>query len=402
MVPVKILPFGTYYKQKIRRVMKNIFKFIMLLFCSQVYAAKAQEVYLYGYLSNAAKAWAGLLTKLGPSGEIASYVQEAQDNNASAFFDAISVLAFNSTAISLFEITHHISQAFDVISEPIIARKNQCTKNLMNCDIASQTIVIDGEVFGAFADYDSDNNGSFKTRNTGFHINAKSFVSDGWQIGVSYTRSMTDTQDSKVYADAVSNSITIFSEYLANSGFFINMGINGGNTSWATDKNIAGIIDNSAYDTEFMAGQVNTGFRMHRGRITMTPQVGVKYAIINADKYIDSVAQEFKSWWYNALTGFIGLKLGFDFIGSDFIVRPNLNIGGSYDAISRGTESLEVQLIDGSYYAIPIEKPNRMALNAGIGVNVYGASYSTGLNYKFDMRSNYVSNTVMMNLKIAF
>ena len=402
MVPVKFLLFDFYYKQKIRRVMKKFLFFIILLICFGINAAQAQYSYPAGYLANAAKAWAGIFSNLGPSGEVVAYIKDVQESDISAFMNTVSILAFNSTAISLFETRHHINQAFDVISSPMIARRNKCVRNLTECTSTRKNIVIGGQVFGAFADYDSNYNGDFKTRNTGFYVNAKGAISDGWQIGLSYTRSLTDTKDDKVYTDATSNSITMFSEYLANNGFFINMGINGGHTTWASDKTIAGVSDDSSYDTEFLSGQVNTGFRMYRGRITMVPQIGVRYSIIGADEYTDAVAQSFDSWWYNSLTGFMSLNIGFDFIGSDFIIRPDLRIGGSYDAINRGTQDLRVQLINGAIYDIPIEKPNRTALNAGASLNVYGEIYSAGISYMFDMRSGYISNTLMANLKIAF
>lgn len=404
MVPVKIYQFAPYYKQKIRRVMKNIFTFVMLLLIGGVYEAHAQDVLQFqaGYLSDAAKAWSSIFAGLGPGAEVAAYVRETQNTNPEAFMNTISVLAFNSSAISLFEINSHINQAFSVVNESIISRRGTCTHNLKGCNTKNQNIILDGQVFGVFADYDSDKNGSFKTRNTGFNVSAKGFISDGWQLGIAYTRSMTDTHDNKVYTDAVSNSITLFTKYLFKNGIFMNLGLNGGHTSWTADKNLAGITDDSAYDTDFFAGQMTAGMRMSRGRLSMTPSIGVKYLRIMADKYADEVAQEFDKWWYNYLTGLGGIKLSFDFIGSDFVVRPSLNIGASYDIISNGTEELGVELINLSSYQIPIESPNRTALATGLVLDFYGEYFTAGISYRLDYRENYVAHTAGVKLNIAF
>lgn len=384
--------------------MKNILFFSLLIFGFNIYSAQAQSILQFpvNYLSNAAKAWTSVLSDFGISGEIAAYVKNNQSAASVGYIDAISTLAFNTSAISLFEINHHINQAFSVIAEPIISRRNTCVKNLPNCTQKDKRIVLSGDVFGAFADYDSDKNGSFKTRNTGLSVNAKSFITDGWEIGIGYTRSMTDTEDSNVYTDAVSNSITLFSEYLAKNGFFMNVGLNAGHTSWTADKNLAGISNTSAYDTDFIAGQTNVGVRIQERKISFVPQMGVKYMRVMADKYTDDATQEFDDWWYNYLTGFAGMTLGFDFVTEGLLIRPVLTAGGSYDAISNGTDNIRVQLINSSVYNIPIESPDRMALNAGAGIEVYGENFVVGASYQLDYRENYTVNTATINLKIAF
>lgn len=384
--------------------MKNILFFSLLIFGFNIYSVQAQSILQFpvNYLSNAAKAWTSVLSDFGISGEIATYVKNNQSAASVGYIDAISTLAFNTSAISLFEINHHINQAFSVIAEPIISRRNTCVKNLPDCTQKDKRIVLSGDVFGAFADYDSDKNGSFKTRNTGFSVNAKSFITDGWEIGIGYTRSMTDTEDSNVYTDAVSNSITLFSEYLAKNGFFMNVGLNAGHTSWTADKNFAGISNNSAYDTDFIAGQTNVGVRIQGRKISFVPQMGVKYMRVMADKYTDDATQEFDDWWYNYLTGFAGMTLGFDFIAEGLLIRPVLTAGGSYDAISNGTDNIRVQLINASIYNIPIESPTRMSLNAGAGIEVYGENFVVGASYRLDYRENYTANTATINLKIAF
>lgn len=409
MVPVKNSFLDTYYKQKTGRVMKNILRFVMLLFCWDVYAATTQfDVSasdfsgMPDYLLDAAHAWSGIFESVGTSGAIASYVHDIQSVDVAKYIDAISVLGFNNTAMAIYEINNHIDRAFSVINTPLIARRSQCEKNLANCVSARRTLVVDGHVFGNFADFDSGKNGDFKTKNTGFSVNAKGYVADGWLFGVQYTRSMTDTHDTRVYSDATGNSITMFSQYLSESGIFINSGLNAGHTSWNADKSIVGIPDPSAYETDFYAAQINAGFRMFRNRISVAPQISVRYQYMSADKYVDAAAQTFDDWWFNTLNASAYVDLGFDFIGTDFIVRPNMRIGGGYDLISHGTDAMRVQLINGALYNIPIETPHRASMNGAIGVNFYTRNFAAGLNYQLDMRSDYVSHTIMAKLKIGF
>ena len=386
--------------------MKNIFKFFWLfMFCgiSGASASVPPDAF-YGmpsYLADAARAWSGVFSDMGPSGEISAYINDVQASDIAKYLDVISVLGFNNTTMAIFETNHHIDRAFDVIGLPLVSRRNGCAQNLSDC-ISRRTFVLDGHIFGAFSDYDSRENGDFKTQNTGFTVNAKGFVSDGWLFGVEYTRSMTDTHDTRAYSDATSNSITMFSQYLSRSGMFINSGLNAGHTSWTTDKSISKIADDGAYDTDFYSAQINTGIRLQRGAVSITPQTIARYTYMSADKYADAAVQTFEDWWFNMLNVSAAVDMGVNFVGTDFVVRPSVQIGGGYDLISHGTDSMRVRLINGGVYYIPIDTPHRTSLNGELGINFYTAHMVAGLNYRIDVRSDYMSHTINATLKIGF
>ena len=123
---------------------------------------------------------------------------------------------------------------------------------------------------------------------------------------------------------------------------------------------------------------------------------------MGADKYIDSATQEFDDWWYNAMTAMASLDMGFAFIGSDFVLRPRLRIGGGYDVISNGTDKINVRLPGNQSYDIPIDIPHRTMLAAGLGLDFFNQYFTAGLGYNFDMRSDFVSHTIMAKIKLAF
>ena len=77
--------------------MKNILRFVMLLLGVHVCSAQASYNFSSGYLADAAKAWGTIFYKFGTSGEVATYIQDVQNTDVSAFMNAVSVLAFNTT-----------------------------------------------------------------------------------------------------------------------------------------------------------------------------------------------------------------------------------------------------------------------------------------------------------------
>ena len=407
MVPVKFLVFATYYKQKTGRViMKNIFRIFIFLFCFDAVASPGALNNIFSgmpsYLMDTARAWAGVYSDFGPGAEISSYLDGTRSDNIAQYLDAISLLGFNNTSMAIFDVTTHLNRVYDVIDAPLVARRGDCTPNLGRCEYGRRALVIDGHVFGTFSESSAGNNGDFKTNNTGFVVNAKSYFADGWLFGVEYTRTMTDTHDTRIYSDAIGNSVMMFTQYLGRHGIFWNLGINAGHTSWNTDKMIVGIADPGTYDTDFYSAQTNFGIRMQRGRITLTPGFAARYVRMGADKYIDSATQEFDDWWYNAMTAMASLDMGFDFIGSDFVLRPRLRIGGGYDVISNGTDKINVRLPGNQSYDIPIDIPHRTMLAAGLGLDFFNQYFTAGLGYNFDMRSDFVSHTIMAKIKLAF
>lgn len=380
--------------------MKNILAFVMLLFCFDVYAAQNQFEN-NPYLVDAASAWASVLGG-GKSGEIATRMNEIRTSDLAAFGEFISVLGFNDSALTLFEISQHTDMAYSVASVPLVSRRRNCAWNVPACYAQNRALVVDGMVSAGTADFDSKHNGDFTTNNTSVSVRAKGYVADGFVFGVGYTRTMTDTKDNKVYTDATSNSITLFLQYLSEDGVFVNTAINGGHTAWDVDKTIASIGDNGAYDTDFYSGQMVGGINFAAGRFTITPQVGARYLRMKTERHVDPAAQSFDKWWYNTLTAQAEIRAGFDFLGPDFVVRPNISLGGGYDIISHGNDEIQVQVASGQTYNIPVEAPKRTAFNGGLGIGVYGSAFAISLDYKMDVRSDYMAHTGMVNLKIAF
>ncbi len=343
------------------------------------------------YLAMAADAWAGVLGGVGVSADIASYIRQSAANDIAGFLNTVSVLAYNDSALTLYQTSAHLDNAFSVLQGAPVRRAS-----------SRQVLLVDGDVFGAFDEYDNNQNANFKTRTFGGVVRARGFVTDHFSFGIQYATGRTDTRHSIFSTDGTSNSVTIFAQYIGRSGVFMNMGINGGTTRWDADKTVAGVPDDDAYNTDFWAGEMNLGAVMQRSGFSITPQIGARYARTSADRHTDAAAQTFKNWWYNTLTGTAGVRVAYDFTMTNMRVRPMISIGGSYDAISNGTDNIRVSVISGDAYYMPVDAPHRAAMNVGVGVQIAGQNVSGGLEYKMDARNDYISHTARLGAKIIF
>ncbi len=378
--------------------MKNLLVFALLLSGGVANAAQtaAGDVIRANrnapqYLAGAADAWAGVLGGVGASTNIASYIRDSSANDVVGFLNTVSILAYNDSALTLYQTDAHLENALSVVRNAPIRRAS-----------SNQVLLIDGDIYGAFDEYDNSQNADFKTRTIGGAIRARGFITDGFAFGIQYATGHTETRHNRFSINGTSNSITIFTQYISKLGLFMNMGINGGTTRWESDKRVAGVPDDGAYNTDFWAGEISMGAVMQRGGFSLTPQIGVQYAHASSDQHVDAAAQTFEKWWYNYLTGTASVRVGYDFIMKDMIVRPTLFAGGSYDAISNGTDNVRVNVISGDTYFIPVDAPHRAAINAGIGVQMMGKTMSGGLDYRLDGRNDYISHTVRANAKFIF
>lgn len=382
--------------------MKKVYLIVMmLLFCFNSHAAQTTHL-SEQYLRDVGNAWASVLGGVGPGAQIARHMNEASTDNRAAYENFVRIIGFNDTALTIYETTTHLDRAFSVIDKPMTARRTACVFDVPGCATMRRTLELDAEGFATYADYDSDANGDFTTGGMGISVRARGFVTDGAAFGIEYTHSKTDTRHDIVDTDAAGNSITMFAQYLSRAGLFLNVGLNGGHISWKDDKTIAGVANNDAHETDFYAGQITTGVQMTHSRISITPHVSARYAHMKTDRHIDPAAQEFDKWWHNTLSVSGGVRAGFDFFVSDFLVRPTISGGAGYDIISHGTDDVSVRVLSGQTYDIPTERPARTALNAGAGIGVYGAAFAATLDYRMDARSDYMAHTGMLNLKIAF
>ncbi|MBQ8294047.1 MAG: autotransporter outer membrane beta-barrel domain-containing protein [Alphaproteobacteria bacterium] len=374
----------------------------MIFLCTVLPAIAASEFTNAPYLNTAATAWGRVLDNFGGGGAVAYQLNNARNTDPARFQKFLSVVAYNDAALTLYDTLQKIDLNFRATTAPLSSRRTNCTYNLPNCRHAHRHMDVDATAVATYNRFDSGNNTNFRTRNHGAHIRATGYLTDGIALGVAYSYLDTQSRQTAPQTNATTNTLTLFSEYLGKTGIFINMGLAGGNTSWQSDKTIAGVLNTSAYDTDFIATQINSGIALTRGLFTIIPHLGARYARLYTHKHIDAAAQEFRKWWYNTLTGMGGLKLGYDFIGTWFLVRPTLNAGLSYDFITNGTEKITVRLLNGDRYQMPIATPHRTAFTGGIGLEFISNYFNIGFSYDLDIRSDYTAHTGMLNIKFTF
>lgn len=370
--------------------MKNIFRiFPAAAFC--LLASGRHAVAVPAYLSAAESAWLTVASGgMGPQAALASRLRDSHASNIATFQDIVSVIAYNESPLTIFEVIQHVGNAFADISNPPASRGAQ-----------GMRVVLAGNAFGGMSEFESEQNGDFKTKRAGLHAGAMGYASDRLALGLGFTRNSTDSEDKRIHINAVANSITLFAQYSAPGGAFANAGFNIGRINWSGDKLVQNISDSSNYDTDFLAAQLSAGARFG-GAAFLVPQLGARYVYLSSEKHTDQAVQSFDDWSYGSFGGFAGIRAGTEFPADDFYFVPSLFAGGAYTFFSHGNEYIRTELINGQTYYAPVESGARLALNIGAGFGIKSASFSVDLEYKFDYRQEFAAHVGFLNLKLYF
>lgn len=400
MVPVKIQLSRPYYKQKTGRVMKKIYIFAILFFGTAAYgattplgAAIARNSDAPRYLINAADAWNSVIGEPLRAGTIATRMSDINTPaDSGRLYDVMSVLAFNHTAMTLYQTQRHLDATYDFTARPLMIRRVGRENNF----------VLNAHGVASTDKYEHHKNDDFEMRTGGAGASAYAYVTDGLAFGVGYTYAKSKSHDMPLDADGTSNIISLFGKYLSENGWNMNMTLAAGQTQWDLDKTVIGVRDKTAFNTDIYSAQISTGMTLNRGIISINPEISTRYTRMVSEKHVDAAAQDFKKWWYNTLSIDAGLRVGINFAMTGIIIQPMANIGGGYDIIHNGTDNIRTRLITGESYEMPVHAPSRAELRTGAGIGIYGPMVSVIANYTLHSRSDYMAHEIKATAKIAF
>lgn len=380
--------------------MKKIYILAALVFASTANAATTSlghAIAKYNsapnYLIDAADAWDSLIGNPMRSGTIATRMSAINDDASTGrLYDVISVLAFNHTAMTIYQTSRHLDGAYDIIESPLIMRKNKNSRNF----------VVNARAIGAADKFEHNRNDNFEMRTSGAGANAYAYITDGMIFGVGYTYAKSKSHDMPLDTNGTSNIVSLFSKYLGESGWYINSALAAGQTQWDLDKTIVGVANKTSFNTDLYSAQISTGVSLHRGKISLTPEISTRYMRLISEKHADAAAQNFKKWWYNSLSFGGGATVGLDFAVGPVLLRPTVHAGAGYDIINHGTDRVSTRLITGQAYDMPVHRPNRTELRAGGGIGIYGTKIAADATYTLHSRSDYTAHEIKASIKITF
>ncbi len=236
----------------------------------------------------------------------------------------------------------------------------------------------------------------------GFAIGAEMKSSDEFTAGITYAYTMSDVDGSGRTTDVDSNTFAVYGEYKP-SEFFVNGSLSYGIGSYEESKNVSGVGVNADYDTDTFAINANVGYDIKIDRSAkVTPMAGLRYMSTSVDSYTDTAGQTVTSDDVSVLTGVVGASISNELLSNGVILKPNANIGFTYDFTSDEANSTVV-LANTSSYTVSGEALDEFGVEFGLGLT---AEFDTGIEISLDylgqIRSDYSNHTGMLKAKYNF
>lgn len=240
--------------------------------------------------------------------------------------------------------------------------------------------------------------GAFKSDSFGIAAGIEHNFSTSTKLGLGYAFTNTTVNPNIGESKIDSNTIMAYGEYKPTSWF---LNVAASYTLAASDNNM--VVRTAKYDSNTFAAQLITGYELNiiHG-FEFVPQIGTRYMSVNTEKYADNIGGITDSTTYNFLTGIAGAKLAYDINIGNYVLRPEIYLGATYDFHSDNADAAMV-MGNGSVINISGESLDKTGYEIGAGLNFnVSDAIDIALHYVGRFRRDYMDNTGMIDLKYKF
>lgn len=248
-------------------------------------------------------------------------------------------------------------------------------------------------------------NSGFLSNGVGGIIGADAMVNDALTVGVAYSFSQTDVDSTGRDLEMKSHNLIAYGQYHYNDWVYDAMAMYGV-SDIDQNKSVLSYTIDAEYDTDVLGGQISVGRRfavdMTDSSINILPRLGLRYYHVSQDEYTDTYGITYSSDSSDILTAVAGTRVEGGIQFGDTAIQQKAYVNATYDVLADGSDML-IQLPNANVLAIDGELGARFGIELGYGVSFdLSDSCSVGVNYEFDIRSEYTSHMVGATLQYLF
>ena len=246
----------------------------------------------------------------------------------------------------------------------------------------------------------------FQVNTSGVAVGAEKIFEQKLKLGVGLAYGKTDADTSGRDTKVKTYSLLAYGEYKPKK-WFINGVLSFGRSKYQEDKNVVGNMVVAKYNIKTVGGQIMLGYdwrplmvvAQHDGenaeeqkkqkynwsplQLVFMPAVGLRYAYINADDYLDTAGQDVVVGSRNIVTGILGAKIGATWKTEGGVsLIPEMKAAVTYEAKQARINS-KVTLPNEESYSVSGNNLDK------IGYEV-GGSFTAGFNDHFAISASYM------------
>jgi len=247
------------------------------------------------------------------------------------------------------------------------------------------------------AGYDADSRG--------LSLGLDGKLDEQWTLGVAYSNLDTNVSGRTGNKSEIDSQVLTLYSGFEQGPVFVDTSLSYGFNDNTSKRNIAGTRAKGDFDSQSLALNLEAGYGLHAGSITLEPRVATRYSRLDIDGYREkgsSAALAVSSQRYEAIELGAGARLASQFSVGQGTLEPELKLMAYHDFAADRASSTSSFVLGGSSFVTHGANPARDSYEASLGVNYRLGALSLGAGYEHVGRSGFDADTLRAKVRYDF
>lgn len=247
------------------------------------------------------------------------------------------------------------------------------------------------------AGYDADSRG--------LSLGLDGKLDEQWTLGVAYSNLDTRVSGRTGNKSEIDSQVLTLYSGFEQGPVFVDTSLSYGFNDNTSKRNIAGTRAKGDFDSQSLALNLEAGYGLHAGGVTLEPRVATRYSRLDIDSYREkgsSAALAVSSQRYEAIELGAGARLASQFSVGQGSLEPELKLMAYHDFAADRAGSTSSFVLGGSSFVTHGASPARDSYEASLGVNYRLGALSLGAGYEHVGRSGFDADTLRAKVRYDF
>ncbi|TWE10698.1 outer membrane autotransporter protein [Pseudomonas sp. AG1028] len=247
------------------------------------------------------------------------------------------------------------------------------------------------------AGYDADSRG--------LSLGLDGKLDEQWTLGVAYSNLDTNVSGRTGNKSEIDSQVLTLYSGFEQGPIFVDSSLSYGFNDNTSKRDIAGTRAKGEFDSRSLALNLEAGYGLHAGGVTLEPRVATRYSRLDIDSYREkgsSAALAVSSQRYEAIELGAGARLASAIALGQGTLEPELKLMAYHDFAADQASSTSSFVLGGSSFVTHGAKPARDSYEASLGVNYRLGALSLGAGYEHVGRSGFDADTLRAKVRYDF
>ncbi len=247
------------------------------------------------------------------------------------------------------------------------------------------------------AGYDADSRG--------LSLGLDGKLNEQWTLGVAYSNLDTKVSGRNGNKSEIDSQVLTLYSGFEQGPIFVDTSLSYGFNDNTSKRDIAGTRAKGEFDSQSLALNLEAGYGLHAGGVTLEPRVATRYSRLDIDSYREkgsSAALAVSSQRYEAIELGAGARLASAIALGQGTLEPELKLMAYHDFAADQASSTSSFVLGGSSFVTHGAKPARDSYEASLGVNYRLGALSLGAGYEHVGRSGFDADTLRAKVRYDF